>query len=157
MKQFKEEQHQSAGKIIGELSRAANVYFQNKFKEYSIGHAQVRTLHYIALNEGITQIELSDYLKLDKSSITSQLRILEKNGYIKITTSPIDARTHHIFITDKTKEILEPLKKIFYTWTDILLDGINENERKNLFILLEKMQDNAKRKLHNIKHIEEQP
>jgi len=151
MKNYKEEHYQSAGKIIGEISRAAHIYFQNNFKEYSIGHAQVRTLHFIAHNEGITQVQLSDYLKLVKSSITSQLRILENNGYIKRKISHYDARVHQIFITDKTKVILEPLKNIFSTWTDILLDGLSESERKNVFLLLEKMRKNAQNKLQEIK------
>ncbi len=151
MKNYKEEHHQSVGKIIGEISRAAHIYFQNDFKEYSIGHAQVRTLHFIAHNEGITQVQLSDYLKLDKSSITSQLRILENNGYIKRKISHYDARVHQIFITDKTKEILEPLKNIFSTWSNVLLDGLSESERKNVFLLLEKMRKNAQNKLQEIK------
>ena len=151
MKNYKEEHHQSAGKIIGEISRAAHIYFQNDFKEYSIGHAQVRTLNFIAHNEGITQVQLSDYLKLDKSSITSQLRILENNGYIKRKISHHDARVHQIFITDKTKEILEPLKNIFSTWSNVLLDGLSESEKKNVFLLLEKMRKNAQNKLQEIK------
>ena len=147
----KEHHNLSAGRLIEELSKAAHIYFQNSFKEYSIGHAQVRTLHLIAHNEGLTQIELSDYLNLDKSSITSQLSILEKNGYITKRISKIDARSHHIYITENTREILKPLKEIYISWTDTLLEDFNESERKQVFLLLKKMQKNVQNKLQEIK------
>ena len=141
----------SAGRLINELSRAAHIYFQAEFKEYSIGHAQIMTLLFIARNEGISQLDLSEQFNLDKSSITSQLKILEKNGYISRHTSENDARVLHLNITDKTREILEPLKMIFSSWTETLLDGFSEGERENVFYYLEKMLGNAKNKLNQIK------
>ena len=151
MKTDKEKNPKSAGKLIGGISRAAHIYFQSQFKEYSIGHAQVRTLHYIAQNDGITQMELANYLNLDKSSITSQLNILEGNGYIKKHISKSDARKLQISITNKTNKILEPLKNVFSLWTETLLDGFSEIEKIELFKYLEQMQKNANNKIQEIK------
>ncbi|NOQ25679.1 MAG: MarR family transcriptional regulator [Bacteroidales bacterium] len=155
MKNEKEEQNQSVGKVIGELSRAAHVFFNQQFKKYSIGHAQVRTLHFISQNNGITQAELTKYLKLDKSSVTSQLASLEKNAYIKRTISSTDARIRNINITDKTKNIFSALMKVFSSWTNILLDGFSEKEKIDVFILLEKMRENAQNKINELKENEE--
>jgi DNA-binding MarR family transcriptional regulator len=142
----------SAGKIINELSRAAQIYFQAEFKPYSIGHAQIRTLLFIARNERISQLELSQYLNLDKSSITSQLQILEKNGYISRQSSEKDARLYQIMISDKTKGLLESLKRVYSSWTATLLDGFSERETNEIFFYLQKMAENAKNKLDQIKH-----
>jgi DNA-binding MarR family transcriptional regulator len=101
----------------------------------------------VARNEGISQLELSKHLNLDKSSITSQLGILEKNGYITRQVSENDARMHQIILTDKTREILEPLKRVFSSWTEFLLDGFSESERTELFKYLERMHTNAMNKL----------
>lgn len=152
MKKKQEIFDRSAGKIINELSRAAHIYFQTEFKQYSIGHAQIRTLLFISRNEGISQLELSTYLNLDKSSITSQLQILEKNGYISRHTSEKDARLHQIMITEKTRDILEPLKMVFSSWTATLLDGFSESETNEIFSYLHRMAENAKNKLDQIKH-----
>ncbi len=137
------EHHQSAGKIIGELSRAANIFFQHQFKDDPIGHAQVRTLHFLSHNDGISQAELTDYFKLDKSSVTSQLNSLEKNGYIKRTVSSKDARIRTIHITDQTKDISDSLMSVFSSWTDVLLNNFNEKEKADILIMLNEMQDNA--------------
>lgn len=143
--------HQSAGKIIGELSRSAHIYFKSHLQDYSIGHAQIRTLHYISHNDGISQNELANYFNLDKSSITSQLKILESNAYINREVSKSDARMQQIFITDKTKDILEPLHKVFLGWTEILMDGFSESESQDAFRLLEKMKKNAKAEIESLK------
>ena len=140
----------SAGRLINELSRAAHVYFQHEFKKYRIGHAQIRTLFYVAQNEGKTQKELAEYLNLDKSSITSQLQLLERNGYIKRKASEKDARKQVIAVTDRTRKILPEMQHVLESWTETLLDGFDEEERKQVFRTLIKMSSNAKRKLDEI-------
>lgn len=150
MENGKDKKQASAGRLINELSRFAHIYFHHEFKKYNIGHAQIRTLFYIAHNEHQTQKQLAEYLNLDKSSITSQLQILERNGYISRTTSKKDARMQIIGITDKTKEILDPLKQVLSSWTATLLDGFSEKEHVDIFNYLERMSENAKNKLSQI-------
>jgi len=152
MKQTKSSKQESAGRLINEISRGSHMYFQHKFKEYNIGHAQVRTLFHIASNEGLTNKQIGELLNLDKSSITSQLQILERNGYIIRTTSKTDARVQVIDITDKTREIMKPIRKVLSSWTETLLDGFNENERADIFNYLERMSNNAKNKLSEIQN-----
>ena len=151
MEKNNEQIKKSAGKLINELSKAADIYFKAEFRKYSIGHAQIRTLLFLAQNEGISQLELSRSLNLDKSSITSQLQTLEKNGYISRYISEVDARMHQLNVTDKTREILTPLKKVFSSWTEVLLDGFSASERTRIFYYLEKMRNNVQNKLWRIK------
>ena len=106
-------------------------------------------------NNGITQAELTDYLKLDKSSVTSQLNNLEKNGYINRTISTKDAKIRTIHITNQTKGIFGSLKRVFSSWTEVLLNDFDEKEKANLFILLNKTQDNAQAKTNELKRNEE--
>lgn len=140
----------SAGRIINELSKAAQIYFQHEFKKYHVGHAQIRTLFYVAQNEGKTQKELAEYLNLDKSSITSQLTILERNGYVTRKTSDMDARKQVIGISDKTRDILPEMQNVLESWSETILSGFNEEERHQVFSILLKMRSNAKVKLTEI-------
>lgn len=152
MYQSGSKKNKSAGRLIGELSRAALIYFNHQFKAYSIGHAQIRTLLYIAENEGLTPKEIAGQLVLDKSSITSQLKILEGNSYIVRKRDSRDARMQQVFITQKTKNVLEPIRKILGSWSATLLDGFNEKEQEQLFIFLEKMRENAQKQLEGLKN-----
>lgn len=151
MKITEEKHNKSVGKLIGMLSRAAHIYFQQKFKDYSIGHAQVMTLHFITKKNGISQLELTRILNLDKSSVTSQLNNLEKHGYIIRTVSDDDNRIRNIHITEKTKAIENSLHKVFTSWSEILLTGFDETEQTEMIYLLEKMRENALNKINDIK------
>ncbi len=138
--------NQSAGKLINELSRAGQVFLQNEFSQYNIGYAQVRTLMFLIHNPDRTQNELVEYGKLDKSSITSQLKILEKNGYVTKQRSESDARKQIVNVTEKTRELLPELKRVFDSWTTCLLSDFTENEREDIFNYLQRMKKNVEGK-----------
>ncbi len=133
----------SIGQLINELSKVSHTYFQQQLKQYNIGHGQIRTLFVISHHKALTQKELSAYLNLDKSSITSQLQILERNGYIKRVVSEEDGRKQNIKVTEKAKQVLEPIKKTMYKWTDLLLRGFSEEEKEILSVYLIRMRDNV--------------
>ncbi|MFO7791259.1 MAG: MarR family transcriptional regulator [Bacteroidales bacterium] len=133
----------SVGKEIGILSRCAHKYFQHKFRYYSIGHAQVRTLHVICRHDGISQKQLIENLNLDKSSVTSQIELLEKNGYITRKIDKTDQRSKRIYITKKTETIKHDLITIFSGWSSVLMKGFTPEEKETVFCLLDKMKTNA--------------
>jgi len=151
MKKIKTINRRSIGKEIGILSRTAHTFFQFQFKDLSIGHSQVMTLHFISRHEGLSQNELVQHFRLDKSSVTSQLNILEKNGYIIRKKDKDDSRGKKIFITEKTSAIKDYLDNKFSSWSKILLEGFDEVEKEKIFILLDKMIINAHKAIHELK------
>jgi DNA-binding MarR family transcriptional regulator len=138
-------------KEIGNLARMANLFFQHQLKEYEIGHAQLMTLHFICRNNGLSQNELVHHSNLDKSSITSQLNKLVKNGYITREINEDDSRGKRIFITNKTKIIENELHHKFVSWNKILSEGLNEKELELTFSLFDKMNTNAQQAIQQIK------
>lgn len=143
------------GKNIGFLSRAAHRYLKHQLRDYSIGHAQVLTLHFISQNNGLSQNALGHHFNLDKSSVTSQLNILEKNGYIIRKRDENDCRGRRIFITEKTKAIQPELYERFAEWTKILLHGFSEKEVEMIYSLIVKMIINAKKAIGELNKDEE--
>lgn len=67
-------------------------------------------------SNNVTQIQISKFSGIDPMSTSTQLRILEKNGFIKRTQSEIDTRSKYIEVTeaalDLCCEIQEKLKKM---------------------------------------------
>lgn len=146
----KNETFLSVGKIVSMLNNSAHIYLHHMFKEYSIGYSQGLTLHYIFHNNGISQIELTKHSNLDKGSISSQLNILEKNGYIKRSCSDKDRRVLNVFLTEKSIKIKDSVKEIFASWTDILLHDFDEEKRSEIIDDLNKMLLNARNKIEEI-------
>ena len=155
MKKIMDINKRSIGKEIGILSRAAHTFFQYQFKNLSIGHSQVMTLHFICKHNGLSQNKLVQHFGLDKSSVTSQLNILEKNGYITREIDKDDSRGRKIFITKKTNAIKDFLDTKFSSWSKILLKGFDEVEKEKLFNLLDNMIINAHKAINELKNNEE--
>ncbi|MFC0875355.1 MarR family winged helix-turn-helix transcriptional regulator [Saccharicrinis sp. FJH2] len=153
----KEEQNRkSIGRNIGFLSRSAHRYLKHRFRDYSIGHAQVLTLNFISRNNGLSQNELVTYFNLDKSSVTSQLNILEKNGYIERKPDENDSRGRNIFITEKTEALLPELYARFSEWSKILLDGFSKEETEMVYSLIGKLICNAEKAMEELNRNEEE-
>ncbi len=145
----------SIGYKIGRLSRSAHVYFKHRFGELGLGHAQGLTLHHICRHDGMDQLALLEKVRLDKSSLTSQLQKLEENGYISRESDPRDRRAKRIVITDKTRAIEADLHDIFASWTGVLTAGLDANERDTLIALLDKLQSNASDTLKEMREHDE--
>ena len=154
MKKIQEDHQPSIGRAIGRLSRSAHSYFQHRFREIGLGHAQVLTLHYVSRHDGIDQNELCGHQHLDKSSLTSQLKKLEANGYIIRKSDPTDRRAKRVFITKKTQAIQDDLHAVFTSWSQILLEGFDNKERDAIFLLLNKMQENAGKEIKKLREHE---
>ena len=147
--------NRSIGKETGMLVRAAHIYLRHQFRNYSFGHAQAMTLHLISHHDGISQNELVQHFHLDKSSVTSQLKILEKNGYIYRRANKEDSRSRHIYITEKTEAIQQDLNAKVASWSEILLKDFSEEQKQQIFFLLDKMKANAFEAIDNLKENEE--
>jgi len=109
------------------------------------------TLHHISHHEGISQRELSNYSGPDKSSLSSQLMILEKNNYIIRKANKSDSRIKRIYLSKKAKIPEKSLGNIFQSWSQILLNGFSDEEQIIAREMLERMLENAKAEKVRIK------
>lgn len=151
MKHETKQNNCSVGRLFSMINHYAHVYFKHNFREFPIGHAQIFTLHHLIKHDGITQKQLTQYSKLDKGSIASQLQYLEKNGYILRKPSKDDARVLNIFITEKTEILKDDLNKIFSGWSEILLDGFEENDQNEVRNILLKILASAENNIRDLK------
>lgn len=141
----------STGRQIARLARAAQVYFQHRFRPLGIGPAQGITLHYLSRNDGIDQMQLCTRMNLDKSSLATQLKKLEEQGYIVRETDKADRRTKKIYITPKTLAIADVLHAVFTSWSDLLLKDFTDIERDRLFLLMDKLWANTEATLNELR------
>jgi DNA-binding MarR family transcriptional regulator len=142
--------NRSAGKEIGIISRCAHRYFQQKLRHYSIGHSQIRTLHYIIRHNGCSQSELVKHLQVDKSSVTSQIERLESNGYISRVSNTSDSRSKQLYITKKTESFQDELISIFSGWSKKLLSGFTEQEKDHVYEFLDRIKENALQEIEDL-------
>ena len=72
-----------------------------------------------------------------------QLAILEEDGYVERRPSPDDKRAIQVFPTQKARDAMPQIIRIFRTWESFVAQDLSEEERKALAAMLEKMKSRS--------------
>ncbi|MFT5250555.1 MAG: MarR family transcriptional repressor of mepA [bacterium] len=131
------------GKMVGVLYRQSTTYFQNEFKPFGLGHSQGKVLRYIYLNEKVLPKQIAKYFELDKGSVTSLIKGLERNDFVIRESHPTDKRCFYLSLSAKSKRIIPDLNVIFEKWSEKLTFNFSEEEKKHLIYSLQKMIDSV--------------
>ncbi|MDR2475571.1 MAG: MarR family transcriptional regulator [Bacteroidales bacterium] len=95
--------------------------------------------------EGITQNEIAELAKTDKSAVLRQIDLLEKEKLVCRKTDAQDRRKNHIMVTERGKLIVQNIvneeKRVFSS----LMEGIDEQEFETFYKVLNVMKINAEK------------
>jgi DNA-binding MarR family transcriptional regulator len=134
---------ESAARWISIIHRYGHTYVGNRLKPAGLGKGQFPFLIKLYENSGITQDDLAEMLKFDKTTVARVVSSLEKNGFVTRKVDPADRRAKRIYLTDRAMESKAFLFEVLHEWTDLLMKGLNETEKKTVVALLKKMVANA--------------
>ncbi|HEY8888983.1 MAG TPA: MarR family transcriptional regulator [Clostridium sp.] len=148
------ENKNSLGRWISLLHRHSHVYVGRQLKQYNISKGQYTYLNALYKKDGISQEQLSDYLKIDKGTTAKALKKLEDDNYIIRKIDVKDKRAYNVYLTEKALEIKPMVRKALMDWADILFSGFSEEEKKTSLALLERMGDNATNINNDVAHLE---
>ena len=133
-----------SGFLISKIHQLGGRIFTKMLKGYNLelNPAQGRIMFVLWQKDGIPIQELAKETSLGKSTLTSMLDRLEKQGYIKRIPSPTDRRTILIKRTKKDEshqvdyiKVSEDIGKVFYT-------GFTGKEIKDFDNYLDRIFDN---------------
>lgn len=131
------------GRWIGCTYRCGQIYFAKELSHLNIGSGQFFILALLYHQEGLTQEEISARLYVDKGTTAKAIKILEKEGYLYRVRDDADRRAYHVYLSPKALSIKEEFISILKKWTDILADGLTDEERIQAVSLLERITQNA--------------
>jgi len=137
------DREKAVGRWISLINRYTQIYLGKELKPVGIGPGQGIPFVELFANEGKSQDELSELIKIDKATTARALAKLEEKGYITRKMDPYDKRVRRVFLTDKAKGVAPRFFAIFYEWTDALIQGFSSEEKKQLLSYLERMAQNA--------------
>ena len=88
---------------LHQTARAITKIYNEEMRPSGILRSQYSVLGF-ALHFGVVQLtELADSLHMDRTTLTRNLKPLEKRGLIQINKSPIDARAREVSLTTEGK------------------------------------------------------
>lgn len=123
-------------------------YLQKGLLSYDITLQQMSLLHRLDKKESMLPNEIADYLHCDRPTASVILRNLEKKEYILRRKDPVNAKYHHIAISDKGKKFLELLSSSMPRVTVSPFDVLTPEENEQLYYLLTKCCDRTKDIIH---------
>ena len=131
--------------IISRIREKANKFLidemeKNNIKGLVTSHGNI--IFSLFKNPKLTMKDLSRITGKDKSTITALINKLKKSGYIKKIKNDKDTRITNISLTDKGKSLEPKLRKISDNLIKTAYKGINDNEKKAVVDILQKIKGN---------------
>ena len=133
------ERESAYGWLIAVLHNNNSNLLDTELRKYGLTIALWPTLMCLWEEEGVTQKEISDKARVQRSTTTRTLDKLEALGLIERKADPNSRRVFKIFLTDKGRKLEEELLPIPLSLTKKFLEPLSANEQEDLIRILQKL------------------
>ncbi|WP_317368056.1 MarR family transcriptional regulator [uncultured Tyzzerella sp.] len=118
----------------------------NRHHQYNLTSRHIVIAKYLLENQDkdIFQKDIEEKFCIRRSTVTSILNVMEKNGIIKRERVGCDARLKKVVLTEKSKAIHNNIVSEIIKMEQTVLKGIDDEELKNFYKVLEKIENNIK-------------
>lgn len=133
----------SITRYINVISRCGNMYRNERLRDTDLGASHSPYLFTICRSPGISQEQLARKIYINKSNVTRNLAVLEKNGYIERRPSETDKRVMLVYPTQKAEDTLPLLREIMHDWNAMIADDFSEEELELFRSMLARIAERA--------------
>lgn len=123
----------------------SNREIARRIKREGLMPGQPKILEYLWFHDGASQKDISRECIIDKSTVSSLLKRMEKLDLIRKETRPDDQRGINIYLTDKGWEKAKEIRKVIYATDDAMWQGIPEEEKQQFMRTFHKIIANQKK------------
>ena len=120
---------QSAGYLANHMARLFAQALHERIAPLGIVPGQFPALLALWERDGVTQKELVARLDIEQATMANTLTRMERDGLIRRTRHPSDARAQQIWLTPKSKDIRDRAYSAANEVNGLALAGLNESER----------------------------
>ena len=135
------------GKYLLETSHQLKLYLDEAFGDSGLNGLQARILGFVEYNDwqgkDVYQKDIEAEFKIRRSSVSSVLDTMEKNGFIRRVSVLSDARLKKLVLTDKARQVGETHRNKISEFDAGLEAGLTEEELQTLKDLLSRVIGNA--------------
>lgn len=136
-------QRDHIGVMIHTIDLEITNYLKHRLGDCQLAPEQQLVMALLMKREGLSQNEIAEQLRKDKSGLTRMLGSLEKKGFIERRGCPNDRRCMKVFLTDSGRALKDDIDVVTQTTKELLLEGFTEQEKKELWSLLARLRSNV--------------
>ena len=133
------EREESAGYLINQLARLFARDLQRQIQPLGIVTGQFPILLALWNRDGVTQRELLDEIDVEQATLANTLTRMERDGLIKRTKHPSDARAQQIWLTPKALNVRDAAYLAANTVNQESLADLSGDEQTTLIALMQKV------------------
>lgn len=127
------------------INRLHRTTVENRMKATGIHRSQHMILmHLYRCKDSISQKDIAKHFEISAAAVAVSLKKLEAGGYIKRKCSENDNRFNEIEITEKGKAVVDFSHCVFEQIDEKTFEGISDDEKQTLVVLLDKVLSNLK-------------
>ena len=132
----------SIGFLISDVSRLMRRRFDERARALGATRTQWKALAHINRNEGVNQGGLAELLEVEPITLCRMVDRLEEAGLVERRRDPADRRAWRLFLTDKSRPVLDRMRTVADELTAESLAGVSEEALGQLTATLEHIRAN---------------
>ena len=137
---------------VGTLSRCIHTISDTKFRDLDLQKGQFIFLTRVCENPGINQIDLSNLLKVDKTTTAKALQKLIDAGYIRKARDEQDKRMWRLYAESKGLDTYSQLIEEENRNISVCFAHFSEGEKETVLTLIKKMCNNIENDWNRLKN-----
>lgn len=139
--------NESIGRRVNLLFRLSMMYLRTEMKTLGVGAGDYALLFILFWEDGLSQDELTQRLRVDKSQTARAVAKMEKMKMVRREPDPHEHRIKRVFLGKKSLELKREFFTILKKWQLTLVDGIPEKDVDIIRAGMDRMMLNAEKHL----------
>src|SRR5689334_15106049 len=136
---------ESFGFEISETALAMRRDFDRRASGLGVTRAQWRVLARLNVKNGVRQVDLAEALDIEPITLCRMIDRLEDAGLVERRRDEIDRRAWNIFLTEKSKPLLDEVQSLARQLQEDALMGISQEDQRHALEILARVRANINR------------
>lgn len=136
---------------VGALARCIQSMSDIKYRKIHLQKGQFIFLTRICEHPGINLIELSNILKVDKTTTTKAVQKLLTDQYLRRERDEVDKRSWKVFPTEKALTVYSYIIYEENVYIETCLTGFTQEEKESAYYLFRRMRENIEKNWKQLK------
>lgn len=128
--------------LLSDSARLLRRAFDARVRALGMTSRQARLLLILHVTEGENQGYYAELLEVEPISLTRMVDRMEEAGLIERRRDPADRRAWRLFLTDRSRCVIDQVRDSLTGLEDEMLAGLEPQQRKALGQMLESIREN---------------
>ena len=128
--------------LLSDSARLLRRVFDARVRTLGMTSRQARLLLILHVTEGENQGYYAELLEVEPISLTRMVDRMEEAGLIERRRDPADRRAWRLFLTDRSRCVIDQVRDSLTSLEDEMLAGLEPQQRKALGQMLESIREN---------------